>query len=84
MREYSIAAILLDLDQPERMLAALPEPLLVASESDERDGYVPNVVYSCGSHAARRHGGASLRLQRLVGALRLVDLPRLLDRMTRA
>jgi predicted GH43/DUF377 family glycosyl hydrolase len=48
MREYAIGAILLDLDEPERMLAALPEPLLVADES-ERDGYVPNVVYSCGS-----------------------------------
>jgi predicted GH43/DUF377 family glycosyl hydrolase len=48
MREYAIGAILLDLDQPERLISALPEPLLVADES-ERDGYVPNVVYSCGS-----------------------------------
>ena len=39
---------LLDLDQPERVLAALAEPLLVADES-EREGYVPNVVYSCGA-----------------------------------
>jgi predicted GH43/DUF377 family glycosyl hydrolase len=47
MREYAIGAVLLDLDRPERIIAALPEPLLVADES-ERDGYVPNVVYSCG------------------------------------
>jgi predicted GH43/DUF377 family glycosyl hydrolase len=47
MREYAIGAILLDLDEPERLIAALPEPLLVADES-EREGYVPNVVYSCG------------------------------------
>ena len=47
MREYAIGVVLLDLDQPERLIAALPEPLLVADES-ERDGYVPNVVYSCG------------------------------------
>ena len=47
MREYAIGVILLDLEQPERLIAALPEPLLVADES-ERDGYVPNVVYSCG------------------------------------
>lgn len=47
MREYAIGAILLDLEHPERLIAALPEPLLVADES-ERDGYVPNVVYSCG------------------------------------
>jgi len=48
MRVYSMSAILLDLDQPHRVLAALPEPLLVPS-AVERDGYVPNVVYSCGS-----------------------------------
>ena len=48
MREYAIGVALLDLDQPERVIAALPEPLLVAEES-EREGYVPNVVYSCGS-----------------------------------
>jgi len=53
MREYAIGAILLDLDQPEHLIAALPEPLIVADES-ERDGYVPNVVYSCGSLL---HGG---------------------------
>jgi predicted GH43/DUF377 family glycosyl hydrolase len=48
MREYAIGAILLDLDDPERLISALPEPLLVADES-ERDGYVPDVVYSCGA-----------------------------------
>jgi predicted GH43/DUF377 family glycosyl hydrolase len=48
MREYAIGAVLLDLDNPERVIAALPEPLLVPSGS-ERVGYVPNVVYSCGS-----------------------------------
>jgi predicted GH43/DUF377 family glycosyl hydrolase len=47
MREYAIGASLLDLEHPERLIAALPEPLLVADES-EREGYVPNVVYSCG------------------------------------
>jgi predicted GH43/DUF377 family glycosyl hydrolase len=47
MREYAIGVVLLDLEEPERLITALPEPLLVADES-ERDGYVPNVVYSCG------------------------------------
>lgn len=47
MREYAIGAVLLDLDEPQHLIAALPEPLLVADES-EREGYVPNVVYSCG------------------------------------
>jgi predicted GH43/DUF377 family glycosyl hydrolase len=48
MREYAIGAVLLDLNEPQHLIAALPEPLLVADES-EREGYVPNVVYSCGS-----------------------------------
>ncbi len=54
MRQYVLSAILLDLDDPTRVLGYLPEPLLKASD-DERDGYVPNVVYSCGSliHSGR-------------------------------
>ncbi|HZR51904.1 MAG TPA: glycoside hydrolase family 130 protein [Streptosporangiaceae bacterium] len=48
MREYAIGAALLDLDEPERLIGGLSEPLLVADES-EREGYVPNVVYSCGA-----------------------------------
>jgi predicted GH43/DUF377 family glycosyl hydrolase len=48
MRVYSIGAVLLDLDDPTRVRARLPVPLLAPDES-ERDGYVPNVVYSCGA-----------------------------------
>jgi predicted GH43/DUF377 family glycosyl hydrolase len=48
MRTYSIGAILLDLDDPTRILGHLPQPLL-SPASDEQDGYVPNVVYSCGA-----------------------------------
>jgi predicted GH43/DUF377 family glycosyl hydrolase len=48
MRQYSLGAILLDLDDPRRVIGHLDEPILVPEE-DERDGYVPNVVYSCGS-----------------------------------
>jgi len=48
MRQYSIGAILLDLENPEIMIAHLQEPLLAPNE-EEREGYVPNVVYSCGS-----------------------------------
>jgi predicted GH43/DUF377 family glycosyl hydrolase len=48
MRTYTIGAILLDLDDPTKVLGELPLPLL-APTPDERDGYVPNVVYSCGS-----------------------------------
>lgn len=47
MRTYRIGAILLDLQDPTRIVGRLTEPLLSPTE-DERDGYVPNVVYSCG------------------------------------
>jgi predicted GH43/DUF377 family glycosyl hydrolase len=48
MRRYSLGALLLDRDDPCRVIGHLNEPLLTPIES-ERDGYVPNVVYSCGS-----------------------------------
>jgi predicted GH43/DUF377 family glycosyl hydrolase len=48
MRTYSIGAILLDLDTPTKVLGTLDQPLLVPQD-DARDGYVPNVVYSCGA-----------------------------------
>ncbi|WP_111767737.1 glycoside hydrolase family 130 protein [Nakamurella deserti] len=81
VRTYGIGALLLDLDDPTTLIGALPEPLLTA-DADERDGYVPNVVYSCG---ALVHG------DRLVlpygcsdSSIRIatVDLPALLDRLT--
>jgi predicted GH43/DUF377 family glycosyl hydrolase len=48
MRKYVISAILLDLDDPTKVIGQLNEPLLMPNE-EEREGYVPNVVYSCGS-----------------------------------
>ncbi|MCF8069251.1 MAG: glycoside hydrolase family 130 protein [Desulfobacterales bacterium] len=48
MRKYCIGAILLDLKNPTKIIARLDEPLLAPHEK-EREGYVPNVVYSCGA-----------------------------------
>ena len=48
MRRYVLGALLLDLDDPRRVIGQLREPLL-APEGTEREGYVPNVVYSCGA-----------------------------------
>ncbi len=80
MREYAIGALLLDLEEPSRVLGALRDPLLAPAD-DERDGYVPNVVYSCG---ALRHGdrlllpyGASDASVRFA----FVDLPLLVERL---
>ncbi len=80
-RRYTLGAILLDLDDPSRMIGHLKEPLL-SPDDDERDGYVPNVVYSCGSmihagHLVLPYGYAD------VGA-RIATLPldELLSRLT--
>ncbi len=48
MRRYCISASLLDLEDPSKEIGRLSEPLIMPNE-DEREGYVPNVVYSCGS-----------------------------------
>jgi predicted GH43/DUF377 family glycosyl hydrolase len=48
MRRYAIGALLLDLEDPRRVLGFLSKPLLEPDES-EREGYVPNVLYTCGA-----------------------------------
>ncbi|MCX5926299.1 MAG: glycoside hydrolase family 130 protein [Cyanobium sp. LacPavin_0920_WC12_MAG_63_22] len=48
MRRYTIGAILLDINDPSQVIGRLKEPLLEPTK-EEREGYVPNVVYSCGS-----------------------------------
>jgi len=52
MRTYSLGAVLLDLEDPTRIIGRLRRPLLAP---DEHAGYVPNVVFSCGTltHAGR-------------------------------
>ena len=82
MRQYAIGALLLDLDEPTTVIGRLASPILTPRE-DDRDGYVPNVVYSCG---ALLHGrtivlpyGCSDAFTRIA----LVDLDPLLDALTR-
>jgi len=48
MRQYALGAALLDKNDPLKVLARTPEPLITAAEH-EREGYVPNVVYTCGA-----------------------------------
>ncbi len=52
MRKYVISAILLDLQDPSKIIGRLEKPMITA-EGEEREGYVPNVVYTCGLF---RHG----------------------------
>ena len=81
MRRYSIGVELLDLDDPTRVIGHLTEPLLSPTE-DERDGYVPNVVYSCG---AMVHGDRIVIPYGISDAnigLATVSVAQLLDRLT--
>jgi predicted GH43/DUF377 family glycosyl hydrolase len=81
MRAYGIGALLLDLADPLRVIGSLPEPLMTAAD-DERDGYVPNVVYSCGAMVNGQtlvvpYGCSDQQIR-----VAFVDLPGLLDRLT--
>jgi predicted GH43/DUF377 family glycosyl hydrolase len=65
MREYALGALLLDLEDPTRVVGHLDEALMVPEE-DEREGYVPNVLYSCGyirhgDHLVIPYGAADAR-----------------------
>jgi predicted GH43/DUF377 family glycosyl hydrolase len=48
MRQYCLGAMLLDLNDPTRIIGRLRDPLMTPTE-EEREGYTPNVLYSCGS-----------------------------------
>jgi predicted GH43/DUF377 family glycosyl hydrolase len=80
MRQYSIGAFLLDKDDPAKVIGRLREPLLQPTE-DERSGYVPNVVYTCGAlvhrgqlilpyaYADHATGFATVALEEVLGAM---------------
>jgi predicted GH43/DUF377 family glycosyl hydrolase len=81
MRKYALGAFLLDRDDPSRVIGRLAEPLLTPNEN-EREGYVPNVVYSCGAvihngdlvipYAMADHAStfATVALDEVLGAMR--------------
>jgi predicted GH43/DUF377 family glycosyl hydrolase len=81
MREYAIGALLLALDDPSRVVGVLPEPLLTSAD-DEREGPVPNVLYSCGGML---HGDRLLvpyGVSHTSVRFAIVDARQLLDRLT--
>jgi predicted GH43/DUF377 family glycosyl hydrolase len=82
MRTYSIGALLLDIDDPTKVLGSLSEPLLTPS-ADEQDGYVPNVVYTCGAFT---HADTLVMPYGIAdGAIGIATVPlgALLDRLSR-
>jgi predicted GH43/DUF377 family glycosyl hydrolase len=80
MRKYCIGAALLDLNDPTRVIGRLREPLL-SPEGNEREGYVPNVVYSCGSLLHGRELILPFAMSDKVTAIATVSLDDLLAAM---
>jgi predicted GH43/DUF377 family glycosyl hydrolase len=80
MRKYCIGALLLDLENPSKIIGKLKEPLIMPNEY-EREGYVPNVVYSCG---ALIHNGSVVipyAVSDTTSGIASVELKALLDRL---
>ncbi len=81
MRQYAIGALLLALDDPTIVLGRLATPLLTPA-ADERDGYVPNVVYSCGGMLHGRTLVLPYGCSDSAIRVALVDLDPLLEALT--
>ncbi len=80
MRQYCIGASLLKLDDPTIELGQLEEPLLIPNK-DEREGYVPNVLYSCGSIIHNGHLIIPYGLSDYCSSFASVNLNSLLDKL---
>ena len=80
MRRYCIGAMLLDLDDPLKVIGSLNEPLL-APTAEERDGYVPNVVYTCGMMVHGDYLYIPYAIADKVTCMACVPLDDLLDRL---
>jgi len=80
MRQYSLGAILLDLEDPTKIIGRLKEPLLIPN-SKEREGYVPNVVYSCGSIIHNKKLIVPYAMSDTASSFMWVDINELFDSM---
>ncbi len=78
VRVYSLGAILLDLDDPTKVIGRLKEPLLKPLEHQEI-GYVPNVVYTCGAMVHNDHLIIPYSLSDVQPAIARLKLDELLD-----
>jgi len=80
MRKYSLGALLLDRDDPTRIIGRLREPLM-SSDKNEREGYVPNVLYSCGGQIHREHLVIPYAMSDWASGFATVKLTDLLDEL---
>jgi predicted GH43/DUF377 family glycosyl hydrolase len=81
LRCYTLGALLLDLNDPIRVIGHLDEPLL-SPDADEREGYVPNVVYSCGSMIHGEHLILPYGFADVGAGVATIPLADLLERLT--
>ncbi|GAB4373713.1 MAG: glycoside hydrolase family 130 protein [Calditrichia bacterium] len=81
MREYVISAFLLDRDDPRKVIGRLKEPLL-RSNTQEREGYVPNVVYTCGGQIFHNHLIFPYAMSDYASSFAMVNLDELLRELT--
>jgi predicted GH43/DUF377 family glycosyl hydrolase len=81
MRKYSIGAFLLDKEDPSRVIGRLTEPLLAPNEN-ERQGYVPNVVYSCGGLLHNQQLIVPYAMSDYATTFATIPLDQLLDALT--
>ncbi|MEJ5352553.1 MAG: glycoside hydrolase family 130 protein [Melioribacteraceae bacterium] len=79
-RRYSMGAFLLDKDDPAKLIGRLKTPLLEAKEH-ERNGYVPNVVYSCGGVINENYLVFPYAMSDYASSFAFVDLNELLDKL---
>jgi predicted GH43/DUF377 family glycosyl hydrolase len=80
MRRYCIGAMLLDLDDPLKVIGHLEEPLIRPTE-EEREGYVPNVVYSCGALIHNDHLYLPYAMSDTATGFAMVKLDALLEKL---
>jgi predicted GH43/DUF377 family glycosyl hydrolase len=80
MRRYCIGAMLLDLDDPLKVIGSLDEPLITPTEA-EREGYVPNVVYSCGAMIHGQYLYIPYAMSDMATGMAYIPLAQLLNRL---
>lgn len=80
LRRYVLGAILLDLDDPTKVIGHLDQPLMSPDEH-EREGYVPNVLYSCGAMLHKDMLVLPYAMADSVSGIAVIDLPSLLAQM---
>ena len=81
MRRYCIGVTLLDLQDPSRIIGQTPDPLIMPND-EEREGYVPNVVYSCGALIHNDQLIIPYAISDSATTLARVSVPELLDHLT--